>query len=72
MSEKARISLRIHTSDECPQIQGGQKHTDPDSGCTVYRQYSVADLDPGSVAFLTLGSRIRDPGWVKSLVPDPG
>jgi hypothetical protein len=55
-----------------PRSRGAKKHTDPDSGCTVYRQYSVADLDPGSVAFLTLGSRIRDPGWVKSLDPDPG
>ena len=45
-----------------------KKHTDPDSG----RIYSVADLDPGSLAFLTLGSRIRDPGWVKSLDPDLG
>jgi hypothetical protein len=30
--------------------------------------YSVAD--PGSGAFLTPGSGIRDPGWVKN--PDPG
>jgi hypothetical protein len=28
--------------------------------------------DPGSGAFLTPGSGIRDPGWVKSQDPDPG
>jgi hypothetical protein len=33
---------------------------------------SVADPDPGSGAFLTPGSRTRDPGWVKSKDPDPG
>jgi hypothetical protein len=33
---------------------------------------SVADPDPGSGAFLTPGSGIRDPGWVKSQDPDPG
>jgi hypothetical protein len=31
---------------------------------------SVAD--PGSGAFLTPGSGIRDPGWVESQHPDPG
>ncbi len=33
---------------------------------------SVADPDPGSGAFLTPGSWIRDPGWVESQHPDPG
>jgi hypothetical protein len=33
---------------------------------------SVADPDPGSGAFLTPGSRIRDPGWVTCQDPDPG
>ncbi len=33
---------------------------------------SVADPDPGSGAFLTPGSGIRDPGWVESQHPDPG
>ncbi len=31
---------------------------------------SVAD--PGSGAYLTPGSGIRDPGWVKRQDPDPG
>jgi hypothetical protein len=29
---------------------------------------SVADPDPGSGAFLTPGSGIRDPGWVKNRI----
>jgi hypothetical protein len=38
---------------------------------------SVADPDPGSGAFLTPGSEIRDPGWVESSnslmrIRDPG
>jgi hypothetical protein len=33
---------------------------------------SVADLDPGSDAFLTPGSGIRDPGWVESQDPGSG
>ncbi len=33
---------------------------------------SIADLDPGSGAFLTPGSGIRDPGWVERQHPDPG
>jgi hypothetical protein len=32
---------------------------------------SVADPDPGSGAFLTTGSGIRNPGWVKNQDPDP-
>jgi hypothetical protein len=28
--------------------------------------------DPGSGAFLTPESEIRDPGWVKNQDPDPG
>jgi hypothetical protein len=31
---------------------------------------SVADPDPGSGAFLTLGSGIHDPGWVKIRIRD--
>ncbi len=30
------------------------------------------DTDPGTGAFSTPGSGIRDPGWVKSQDPDPG
>jgi hypothetical protein len=30
-----------------------------------------ADPDPGSGAFLTPGSRIRDLGWVKNQEPNP-
>jgi hypothetical protein len=33
---------------------------------------SVADLDLGSGAFLTPGSKILDPGWVKNQDADPG
>ncbi len=33
-------------------------------------QFSVAD--PGSGAYLTPGSGIRDRGWVKNQDPDPG
>jgi hypothetical protein len=32
----------------------------------------VADPDPGSGAFLTPGSRIRDPGCVKNQESNPG
>ncbi len=31
-----------------------------------------AGTDPGSGAFLILGSGFRDPGWVKSQDPDQG
>ncbi len=33
---------------------------------------SIANPDPGSGAFLTPGSGIRDPVWVKNQDPDPG
>jgi hypothetical protein len=39
---------------------------------SVTTKKSVADPDPGSGAFLTPGSGIRDPGWVKCQDPDPG
>jgi hypothetical protein len=38
----------------------------------LLRVGSVADPDPGSGAFLSPGSGIRDPGWVESQHPDPG
>ncbi len=33
---------------------------------------SVAELDPGSGAFMTPGIGIWDPEWVKNQDPDPG
>ncbi len=35
-------------------------------------EYSVENPDPESGAFLTPGSGIQDPGWVKNRNPDPG
>ncbi len=40
------------------------------SDCTVF--ICVADPDPGSGTFLTSGSGIQDPGWVKYQDPDLG
>jgi hypothetical protein len=37
-----------------------------------YGSVSVADPDPGSGAFLTPASGLRDPGWVKNQDPDSG
>jgi hypothetical protein len=39
---------------------------------STYLSFSVADPDPGSGAFLTPGSGIRDPGWLESQHLDPG
>ncbi len=33
---------------------------------------SVVDTDPGPGAFLTVGSGIRDPGWLENQGPDLG
>jgi hypothetical protein len=35
-------------------------------------EIKAADPDPGSDAFLTPGSGIRDPEWVNNQDPDPG
>jgi hypothetical protein len=38
----------------------------------MVKENSTVDSDPESGAFLTPGSGIRDPGWVKKQYPDMG
>jgi hypothetical protein len=40
--------------------------------CKFFTALRIRIRDPGSGAFLTPGSGIRDPGWVESQHPDPG
>jgi hypothetical protein len=61
--ERAAVSVRPDT-DHLHRFQGGSGQSEP------ILSLDVVDSDPGSSAFLTLGSKIRDPWWVKN--PDPG
>jgi hypothetical protein len=64
---KKNIQVRIAYRPEIEDLI--VKHS---SGLDVPTLSIVADPDPGSSAFLTPGSGIKDPRWVKSQDSDPG